>query len=117
VRLTSEELEQLDQHGVAIGSPNRSETIRALVRGAAVPASGRDEVPPSLREQLRVLVEDGWASDEAGALTAVLTLGLQEFAKTHTERIQGLRQAARDGAERRKARRTADREGRGLLER
>ncbi|MCI4358348.1 MAG: hypothetical protein L3J95_03410 [Thermoplasmata archaeon] len=117
VRLTHEELEQLDRHGGAIGSSNRSETVRALVRGAQGPTHDQVELPPSLREQLNVLVEDGWAPDEGAALTAVLTLGLQEFARTHAERIPNLRQAARDGAERRKARRAADREGRGLLDR
>ncbi|HEV2519051.1 MAG TPA: hypothetical protein VGX00_00310 [Thermoplasmata archaeon] len=117
VRLTADELEQLDRHGVSIGSPNRSETVRALVRGVQGPSSERPELPPSLRGELDVLVEDGWATDEGAALTAVLALGLQEFARTHAERIPGLRQAARASAERRKARKTADREGRGLLER
>ncbi len=118
VRLTSEELEELDRKGDSIGSANRSETIRHLVRGTgASPARIGLELPPSLRDQLELLVEDGWAADSAGALTAVLTLGLQEFARTHTERMPRLRQTARDGAERRKARSEADREGRGLLDR
>ncbi len=117
VRLTAEELEALDRRREEIGSANRSEAIRSLVRGASASAAAGLELPASLREQLEVLVEDGWASDAEGALTAVLTLGLQEFARTHTERLSKLRQAARDGAERRKARSAADREGRGLLER
>jgi hypothetical protein len=117
VRLTAEEVDELDRKGVSIGSTNRSETIRALVRGEARAATTGTELPPTLRDELNVLVEDGWAADFGGALTAVLTLGLQEFARTHTERLARLRQAARDGAERRKARTAADREGRGLLDR
>lgn len=117
VRLTQEELEHLDRHGASIGSTNRSETVRALVRSATEPTPEQEGLPPSLREELSLLVEDGWAPDEGAALTAVLTLGLQEFARTHAERIPSLRQAARESAERRKARKAADREGRDLLER
>jgi len=117
VRLSAEELDRLDRYRAAIGSPSRSEAVRALLRASERPATGREELPVGLHEQVETLVEDGWAKSTDEALTLALTLGLQEMSRLYGERLPNLRQHARDGAERRKARRSAEREGRGLLER
>jgi len=115
VRLTAEELERLDQFGLSQGSTNRSALVRALVQKAGEPAADRSELPVGLRDQIETLVEDGWAPDRDAAVTLVLTLGLQELARIHGERLPNLRQHARGAAERRRVRRSAEREGGGLL--
>ena len=115
VRLTAKELDRLDQFGSSLGLPNRSEAIRALLRESDRAPSERDEVALGLEEQIATIVEDGWAPNRDAAVTLVLTLGLQELARIHAERLPSLRERARGHAARRRARRQADREGRGLL--
>jgi len=117
VRLSAEELDRLDRYRAAVGSPSRSEAVRALLRASEHPGTGQEELPLGLHEQLETLVEDGWAKSRDEALTLALTLGLQEMSRLYGERLPNLRQHARAGAERRRARRSAEREGRGLLER
>jgi len=118
VRLTLEELDHLDGWRAAHGNPSRSEAVRALLR-APEPAAGPSatELPVSLRAQLEELVEDGWAATEATALTVALTMGLEQIAKLHGEKLPALRRRAKEHADRSHQRRRADREGRGLLER
>ncbi|HYK92954.1 MAG TPA: ribbon-helix-helix protein, CopG family [Thermoplasmata archaeon] len=116
VRLTFEELEQLDQFRERSGAPTRSDAIRALVRAAERIASETPELPPTVQGELEQLVEDGLARDLPTALGTVVTLGLQEFARVYAERLPALRRAAREGADRRASRRRADREGRRLLD-
>ena len=115
VRLTPEETLLLDQFRVANDLPNRSAAVRALVRGAGgAPASG-GELPVTLRAELEEVVEEGYARDLDGAIATVVTLGLGELARTHAERMPALRERARSAADRRRDRKRADREGRGLL--
>lgn len=99
------------------GSPTRSDAVRALVRFAERAAPEAPELPPTVRAELEQLVEDGYARDLAAALDTVLTLGLQEYARVHAERLPALRRAARESADRSVSRRRADREGRRLLDR
>ena len=115
VRLTSEELDRLYRFGAAVGTSSRSEAVRALLRASKRLESGREELPIGVHEQIETLVEDGWARSQDEALTLALTLGLQELSRLYGERLPSLRQHARAGAERRKARRSAEREGGGLL--
>jgi Arc/MetJ-type ribon-helix-helix transcriptional regulator len=115
VRLTSEEEALLEQFRTANELPNRSEAVRALVRGAGGAPVGSVELPTTLRAELEEVVEDGLARDLDGAIAAVLNLGLGELARTHAERLPALRERARSAADRRRDRRRADREGRGLL--
>ena len=117
VRLSAEESELLEQFREAHGRASRSDAIRALVRGASATPVEAPELPTSLSSQLEELVEDGWANSRDEALTLVVTLGLQELSRVHVERKAALRDAAQRLAERREARRRADRGGRGLLER
>jgi hypothetical protein len=117
VRLSLEELERLDQFGRQVGAANRSESVRALLRASERTAPGRDEVPIGLREEIEILVEDGWASSWDAALTLVLTMGLRELPKLYAQELPSLGQRARDRAARRRVRRTADRTGEGLLDR
>lgn len=118
VRLTPAELEHLDSWRAAHGNASRSESVRALLRAPdQVAGPGAAEVPVSLRHKLEEIVEDGWAASEDGALTLVLTLGLAELTKLHTDRLPELRRHARDQSTRSRARRRVDREGRELLER
>lgn len=117
VRLTAEEVERLDRFGRSRGLLSRSDAVRALVRAAEEMSGERPELPVGLQARLDEIVEDGWARDLDGALTLVLTMGLAELSRVHTERAPALRKAARDGAEQRAHRRGADRQGRGLLER
>ncbi len=118
VRLTQSELEHLDAWRTAHGNPSRSEAVRALLSAPeTVPGPSALDVPISLRAKLEEIVEDGWASSVDGALTLVLTMGLGELTKLHTDRLPALRKHARDQSERTRARRRGDREGRGLLER
>ena len=117
VRLSVEELDRLDRYRAAIGAPSRSEAVRALLRASEQPRPEREELPVGLHDQIETLVEDGWAKNKDEALTLALTFGLQEMSRLYAERLPNLRQHARAGAERRRARRSAEREGRGLLER
>ena len=117
VRLTAEEVERLDRFGQSRDCPSRSDAVRARVRAAEESIAERPELPVGLQTRLEEIVEDGWARDLDGALTLVLTMGLAELSRVHTERAPALRDAARDGAARRAHRRNVDRQGRGLLER
>jgi hypothetical protein len=116
VRLTSEETSLLDQFRTANELPDRSAAVRALLRVGGAPAAGV-ELPATLKAELEEIVEEGYARDLDGAVAAVLTLGLGELARTHTERMPALRDRARSLSERQRNRRRADREGRGLLRR
>ncbi len=115
VRLTAEEESLLDQFQHANDLANRSEAVRAMVRGTAGAAAPGPELPVTLEAELEEVVEEGYARDLDGALTLALTLGLGELARTHTERIPALRERARSASSRRRDRKRADREGRGLL--
>ena len=117
VRLSEDELAALDQWRERLGSPTRSDAVRALVRLAAERTPEGPRLPVTVHTEIEELVEDGYARDSSAALETLLALGLREFARLHTERVPGLRRAARDAAERRANRRRADREGRGLLDR
>jgi hypothetical protein len=115
VRLSVEEESLLEQFRTTNDLPNRSAAIRSLVRGAGGAPVASVELPTTLRAELEEIVEDGYALDLDGALATVLNLGLAELARTHTERMTSLREHARSTSERRRDRRRADREGRGLL--
>ncbi|MGP8072867.1 MAG: hypothetical protein ACLPZM_07045 [Thermoplasmata archaeon] len=115
VRLTPEETSLLDQFRTTNDLPDRSAAVRALLRRAGgAPAPGV-ELPATLRAELEEVVEEGYARDLDGAVATVLTLGLGELARTHTERMPAMRDHARSLSERKRDRRRADREGRGLL--
>jgi len=118
VRLTTPELDLLDQWRASHGNPSRSEAVRALLRGSE-PAKVPEglQLPVSLRAKLEEIVDDGWAASEDAALTLVLTMGLGELHKLHVERLPALREKARDHSDKTRERRRAGREGRGLLER
>ncbi len=115
MRLTLEEEALLERFRLANELPNRSEAVRALVRGAADARPADVTVPATLRNELEELVEDGYARDLDSAVTLVVTLGLGEVGRIHAERLAALRDHARSSAGRREGRRRADREGRGLL--
>lgn len=117
VRLSAEEIDRLDRFGSSVGSANRSESVRALLRASEQAAPERGEVPVALRAELEALVEDGWAPNWAAALTLVLTLGLRELPRLYADELPRLSERARDRAARRRARRSAAREGAGYLER
>jgi Arc/MetJ-type ribon-helix-helix transcriptional regulator len=117
VRLTLEELDRLDRLRRTLESPTRSDAVRALLRAADRISQPALEVPAALEAQLDELVDDGWAGDRGEALTLALNLGLSELAKIHGERMDALHRRAKDLGERDRARRRADREGGGLLER
>ncbi len=117
VRLTAEEESLLEQFRTDRKLANRSEAVRALVRGAVTPRPLESGLPATLRNELEELVEDGYAHDVAGAMVLVLTLGLRELAATHAEHVPTLRDHARSARERKSGRTRADREGRGLLRR
>ena len=115
VRLTLEEEALLEQFRSSNELANRSEAVRALVRGASEPRAPDVTVPATLRNELEELVDDGYTRDLDSAVTLVLTLGLSELARIHAERLAAMREHARTSAGRRESRRRADREGRGLL--
>jgi hypothetical protein len=117
VRLTAEEESLLEQFRRDHELANRSEAIRALVRGATERPATSIELPATLRNELEELVEDGYARDMDGAIALVLTLGIRELARTHAEHVRSLREHARSSNDRRVGRHRADREGRGLLRR
>ncbi|MEM0129217.1 MAG: ribbon-helix-helix protein, CopG family [Thermoplasmata archaeon] len=115
VRLSEEEDRRLEEFRQALGVANRSEAVRALVRGAEAERPGAVDLPVTLRAELQELVELGYAHTESEAVTLAITVGLAEFARQRTERWRELRSHARDLAARRRGRARADREGRGLL--
>ena len=115
VRLSLEEESLLERFRTANELPNRSEAVRAMVRGTTEARPADVSVPATLRNEMEELVEDGYARDLDSAVTLVLTLGLGELGRIHAERIAALRDHARTSAGRREGRRRADREGRGLL--
>jgi Arc/MetJ-type ribon-helix-helix transcriptional regulator len=115
VRLTLEEESLLEQFRTTNELSNRSEAVRALVRGATDARPADVSVPATLRNELEELVEDGYARDLDSAVTLLLTLGLGEVGRIHGERLAAMRDHARSTAGRREGRRRADREGRGLL--
>ena len=115
VRLSAEEESLLEQFRTANELSNRSEAVRALVRGAGGAPVDSVELPVTLRAELEEIVEDGYARDLDGAIAIVLNLGLGELVRTHAERLPALRERARSTSARRKDRHRADREGRGLL--
>jgi Arc/MetJ-type ribon-helix-helix transcriptional regulator len=117
VRLSAEEEAHLEKFQLDHELANRSEAVRALVRGAAEQPVGFVELPATLRNELEELVEDGYAHDLDGAVALVLTLGIRELARTHAEHVPALRERARSANDRRTGRSRADREGRGLLRR
>jgi hypothetical protein len=117
VRLTSEEESTLERYRTEHGLSNRSEAVRALLVSAREHAAPSRELPATLRNELEELVEDGYAHDLDGAIVLVLTLGIRELARTHSEHVPSLRERARSSDERRAGKRRADREGRGLLRR
>ena len=117
VRLTSEEVERLDQFQKSREVATRSDAVRLLVRQSIAPPRAPLEFPVSLQGGLEDVVEDGWARTIDEAVTLVATLGLQELSRLHAERLPALRRAARETAGRSERRRRADREGRELLDR
>jgi Arc/MetJ-type ribon-helix-helix transcriptional regulator len=117
VRLTEGEIALLDRFREERSLPNRSEAVRAMVRAGAPAAPLSIELPVTLRNELEDLVEDGFATDLDGLVSAILSLGLKELVRTHTEGLPAMREHARATRDRRAGRRRADHEGRGLLER
>ncbi|MCI4369204.1 MAG: ribbon-helix-helix protein, CopG family [Thermoplasmata archaeon] len=117
VRLTVEEMERLDALREKLGTSSRTATVRALLRTAERPEAERSHLPMGLAGEIEEVVESGWAASPSEALTLGLTLGLKELSRIHERRVPALKQRGRDLAERRNARRQADREGRELLER
>jgi hypothetical protein len=115
VRLTSEETALLDRFRTANDLPDRSAAVRMLLRRAGGAPVSEVELPATLRAELEEVVEEGFARDLDGAIATVLTLGLTELTRTHAERMEALRNRARSLSERRRDRKRADREGRGLL--
>ncbi len=115
VRLTPEEASLLERFRTDQDLKTRSAAVRALVRGVGTPSDSAVEIPVTLRNELEELVEDGYARDMEGAVALVLTLGIRELARTHTEHVPSLRDRARSAHERRATRHRVDREGRGLL--
>jgi hypothetical protein len=117
VRLTDEEVRRLDELSRARGTTSRSQTVRELVRGAPDhPVPPGPTLPATLQNTLEEVVEAGFASNEESALTLLATLGLSQL-RLQAEHVSALRGAARELADRRKARRRAARTGRELLER
>jgi hypothetical protein len=117
VRLTTEELRLLDAYAAREQSRNRSDAVRSLVRSTGAPSHDAVAIPLQVRAELETMVEDGWAPNVEAALVAVLTPGLEAFARAHSETLDRLRAKARENADRRERRRQAEREGQGRLER
>ena len=117
VRLRAEEEERLEAFRRARGFSRRSEAVRAIVREAAADRSGTVEIPPTVREELTELVENGFARDFGEAVRLSIELGLTELVRRHVDRLARLRVHARDLAERRRGRDRMDREARELLRR
>jgi hypothetical protein len=117
VRLTEEELRRLDDVGRARGTTSRSQTVRELLREAMEHrVAPGPSLPATLQNALEEVVEAGFAANEESALTLLATLGLPQL-RLQAEHVSALRGAARELADRRKARRRAARTGRELLER
>jgi metal-responsive CopG/Arc/MetJ family transcriptional regulator len=117
VRLTDEELRQLDAFQQARGISTRSDAVRTLVRESQERAVPPLRIPTSMLHHISELVEDGWANSEEDALNLLATMGAEAVSRLHTERMSALRGAARDLRDRRQSRRSAERGGRELLER
>jgi hypothetical protein len=117
VRLTDEELRRLDEFQRTRRIGTRSDAVRRLVLEAREKPTEAPALPLSVQRELEEIVEDGWARSAEEALTLLATLGFQELSRLHADRVPALRGAARATRERSMARRKADREGRGLLER
>lgn len=117
VRLGAEEEEKLEAFRQARGFSSRSDAVRALVRDAATDRSGAVEIPPTVREELIGLVENGYARDLGEAVRLSIELGLADLVRLHVDRLGQLRGHARELAERRRGRNRLDREGRELLRR
>lgn len=115
VRLTTEELRLLDDYAAREQSRNRSDAVRSLVRSTGGPSRDAVAIPLQVRAELETIVEDGWAPNVEAALVAVLTPGLEAFARAHSETLDRLREKARENADRRERRRQAEREGQGRL--
>jgi Arc/MetJ-type ribon-helix-helix transcriptional regulator len=117
VRLTLEELDQLDRFQETNELATRSEAVRALLRAASGEIASSSGIPVALRAQMESIVHDGWARDADEALTLVLSFGLGELSRLHAERLPALRRAARETTERSQGRRRAGHTGRELLKR
>jgi hypothetical protein len=117
VRLTEEELRQLDAFQRARGIATRSDAVRILVRESQERAVPPLRIPTSMQHHIRELVEDGWANSEEDALNLLATMGAEAVSRLHTERMRALRGAARELRDRRQSRRGAENEGREFLER
>jgi Arc/MetJ-type ribon-helix-helix transcriptional regulator len=116
VRLTTEEESLLERFRRERDLANRSEAVRALVRGATPGVPTSVELPATLRSELEELVEDGYANDLDGAVTLVLHHGLRELARLHDEVVPTLRSRAKSVDSRRAERQRAEREGRKFLQ-
>jgi hypothetical protein len=117
VRLTEEELRELDEFQRAREIGTRSDAVRTLVRESRERAVPPLQLPVSVMHQIEELVEDGWAHSEEDALNLLVNQGMKAFSQLHTQELLALRGASRALRERRQARRSASREGRGFLER
>lgn len=117
VRLRAQEEEKLEAFREARGFSSRSDAVRAMVRDAALERPDVIEVPPSVREELVGLVENGYARDLGEAVRLTVEFGLSELARLHVDRLARLRAHARELSERRRGRIGMDREGRELLRR
>jgi Arc/MetJ-type ribon-helix-helix transcriptional regulator len=117
VRLTLDELRALDAFQKERGFGSRSDAVREVLRRLSGRVDAGGELPVSVRGELEDLVEDGWARDPSEALTLVVTLGLRELSRLHSERVPSLRRAARELTHRRESRRRWDSRAREMLDR
>ena len=117
VRLRAEDEEKLEAFRRARGFSSRSDAIRALVQDAPTDRSGTVEIPPTVREELVELVENGYARDLNEAVRLAIELGFADLVRLHVDRLAQLRTRAHALAERRRSRNRLDREGRELLRR
>ena len=117
VRLTAEELRELEEFRRSRGIETRSDAVRTLVRESGERAVPPLRLPASLHHQIEELVEDGWAHSEGEALNLLATMGADAMSRLHTEKIPAMRGEARALRDRRAARRGASHKGREFLER
>jgi Arc/MetJ-type ribon-helix-helix transcriptional regulator len=117
VRLTEEELRELDEYQRSRGIETRSDAVRTLVRESKERAVPPLRLPASVMHQIEELVEDGWAHTEEEALNLLTTMGMETVSRVHTEGVPALRGAARNLRDRHQARRSATHKGREYLER